>query len=579
MRRLTLRAKIMRGIVAPFFAVLAVLSVALGVANATFWKPNDVVIAYTKVTGTRYIVTDPGVLNLVDNRVRVSVAALHTRKPICVAVGLTKDVRGWIAGSSVQRITGLHDWNNLSVKKVSVKNKVAAEASTDSDDPDVPFKKSNLWPIVTCQLGLAKLAINTADYVQTAGSASYDHAVATGAMKKSKDSAKNASNHKDARSIRIRSQAAKRVLLIDLGDNSPEASIELRWRRHQVPDFATPLYFIAVLFAALSLLAATIFAMEPHRRRNKQLVASRSGVLTVKSARSEEVSFIEAFAGTWSGMFGHKHHKKSSGSHARHGSHARNHKNSSYEGNNQIDDNKQVRTAYASTAVSSTDSLAETTVISQDELLAFAARFSQQHDANSKFNSVDSADSADSSDSVDSADSVDSSKDSAKDSTKDIAKDSANSKPEDYAESKENSYSNKNKQDNKRKQNAQNRKNSQNNNRKNKSNGEAQNQSDSKNKNESRNKHGLQNKSNSRGKYGSQNKQGKDNNRNNQNNPNNQNNQNNQRTNDGSDKSKKQSKQQNKQQSRNNRRGYHGSNNNSRYRKNSKGYRGNEQHA
>lgn len=582
MRRLTLRAKIMRGIVAPFFAVLAVLSVALGVANATFWKPNDVVIAYTKVTGTRYIVTDPGVLNLVDNRVRVSVAALHTRKPICVAVGLTKDVRGWIAGSSVQRITGLHDWNNLSVKKVSVKNKVAAEASTDSDDPDVPFKKSNLWPIVTCQLGLAKLAINTADYVQTAGSASYDHAVATGAMKKSKDSAKNASNHKDARSIRIRSQAAKRVLLIDLGDNSPEASIELRWRRHQVPDFATPLYFIAVLFAALSLLAATIFAMEPHRRRNKQLVASRSGVLTVKSARSEEVSFIEAFAGTWSGMFGHKHHKKSSGSHARHGSHARNHKNSSYEGNNQIDDNKQVRTAYASTAVSSTDSLAETTVISQDELLAFAARFSQQHDANSKFNSVDSADSADSADSVDSVDSVDSSKDSTKDSTKD----SANSKSEDYAESKENSYSNKNKQDNKRKQNAQNRKNSQNNNRKNKSNGEAQNQSDSKNKNESRNKHGLQNKSNSRGKYGSQNKQGKDNNRNNQNNPNNQNNQNNQRTNDGSDKSKKQSKQQNKQQSRNNRRGYHGSNNNSRYRKNSKGYRGNsssergnEQHA
>lgn len=592
MRRLTLRAKIMRGIVAPFFAVLAVLSVALGVANATFWKPNDVVIAYAKVTGTRYIVTDPGVLNLVDNRVRVSVAALHTRKPICVAVGFTKDVRGWIAGSSVQRITGLRDWNNLSVKKVSVKNKVAAEASTDSDDPDVPFQKSNLWPIVTCQLGLAKLAINTADYVQTAGSASYDHAVATGAMKKSKDSTKAASNHKDARSIRIRSQAAKRVLLIDLGDNSPAASIELRWRRHQVPDFATPLYFVAVLFAALSLLAATIFAMEPHRRRNKQLVASRSGVLTVKPARSEEVSFIEAFAGTWSGMFGHKHHKKSSGSHARHGSHARSHKNSSYEGNNQIDDNKQVRTAYASTAVSSTDSLAETTVISQDELLAFAARFYQQHDANSKLNSEDSADSVDS---------VDSSKDSTKDSAKDSTKDSANSKSEDswkghasedYAESKENSYSNKNKQDNKRKQNAQNRKNPQNNNRKNKSNGEAQNQSDSKNKSESRNKHGLQNKSNSRSKYGSQNKQGKDNNRNNQNNqnnpnnPNNPNNQNNQRTNDGSDKSKKQSKQQNKQQSRNNRREYHGSNNNSRYRKNSKGYRGNsssergnEQHA
>ena len=35
-RRVTLRTKIMRRIVAPFFVVLAVLSVALGVANATF---------------------------------------------------------------------------------------------------------------------------------------------------------------------------------------------------------------------------------------------------------------------------------------------------------------------------------------------------------------------------------------------------------------------------------------------------------------------------------------------------------------------------------------------------------------
>ena len=83
MRRLTLRSKIMRGVVAPFFALLAVLSVVLGVANATFWKPSNVVIAYANVSGTRYIVTDPGVLNLVDNRVRISVAALHTRKPIC----------------------------------------------------------------------------------------------------------------------------------------------------------------------------------------------------------------------------------------------------------------------------------------------------------------------------------------------------------------------------------------------------------------------------------------------------------------------------------------------------------------
>lgn len=145
MRRLTLRSKIMRGVVAPFFALLAVLSVVLGVANATFWKPSNVVIAYANVSGTRYIVTDPGVLNLVDNRVRISVAALHTRKPICVAVGLTKDVRGWVAGSPVQRITGLRDWNNLSVSEVSGKTSVQAGDSVDIKDPDVKFQESNLY--------------------------------------------------------------------------------------------------------------------------------------------------------------------------------------------------------------------------------------------------------------------------------------------------------------------------------------------------------------------------------------------------------------------------------------------------
>lgn len=388
MRRLTLRSKIMRGVVAPFFALLAVLSVVLGVANATFWKPSNVVIAYANVSGTRYIVTDPGVLNLVDNRVRISVAALHTRKPICVAVGLTKDVRGWVAGSPVQRITGLRDWNNLSVSEVSGKTSVQAGDSVDIKDPDVKFQESNLWPIVTCQLGLAKLAINTADYVQSSGSASYDHAVASGTMPKSGTRASKSNSH-DASSSSLRSQAARRVLLIDLGDNVPEASVELRWRRNQIPDFATPLYFVGVLFAVLAILSATIFAMAPHRRRNKQLIASRSGVLAVKSAQRDEVTFAEAISGTMSGIFGHKRHKKDSGSHARHGDHARRRKDSMQSGDS---NGMQTRIASASTAVASTDSLAETTVIAQDEMLAFATRFMQQHDDNSYLDDLDNAD-------------------------------------------------------------------------------------------------------------------------------------------------------------------------------------------
>ena len=564
MRRLTLRTKIMRGIVAPFFAVLAVLSVIFGIANATFWKPNDVVIAYTHVSGTRYIVTDPGVLNLVDNRVRVSVAALRTRRPICVAVGLTKDVRGWVAGSPVQRITGLRDWNNLSVKKVAGKTFVHSDYPSNTADEDVPFRESNLWSNVTCQLGLAKFAINTSDYVQTAGSASYDHAVATGAVKKSGTREKNNSNHRDTRSVRLRSQAARRVLLIDLGDNVPSASIELRWRRHQVPDFATPLYFMAALFAVLALLAATIFAMAPHRRRNKQLVASRSGVLTVKPSRSEEVTFAEAFAGSWANMLARKRHKNS-GCHARHGAHSR--RNKSVEENvNNVYDSKQVRTASASTAVSPTDSLAETTVISQDELIAFASRFMQQHDLSddSAFKSNNSFEYLD----ADSSYAVEESSDLHNADSNNI-----NSDNQKDAKNRRNYQNKKNTQNQRVRQNRRNNRNLQDSKQDNKDSQNSQNL-DNQNPHDVRNKKSLHNNQNNlRDKRAKRNKQDSQNKRDNQNSQNSQHSQND----NGKRDNHNQTNQRNKQhkQYRSNRRGNYDNGNSGRYRKNSKGYRGN----
>lgn len=579
MRRLTLRSKIMRGGVAPFFALLAVLSVVLGVANATFWKPSNVVIAYTKVSGTRYIVTDPGVLNLVDNRVRISVAALHTRKPICVAVGLTKDVRGWVAGSPVQRITGLRDWNNLSVSEMSGKTSMQAEGSVDIKDPDVKFQESNLWPIVTCQLGLAKLAINTADYVQSSGSASYDHAVASGTMPKSGTRSSKSNSH-DASSSSLRSQAARRVLLIDLGDNVPEASVEFRWRRNQIPDFATPLYFVGALFAVLAILSATIFAMAPHRRRNKQLIASRSGALTVKSAQRDEVTFAEAISGTMSGIFGHKRRKKDSGSHARHGTHARRRKDSMQSGDS---NGMQItRVASASTAVASTDSLAETTVIAQDEMLAFAARFMQQHDDNSYLDDLDNAD--DEFNDLQNQDDAENAGDSAKAEDTENADDAENAK---YSENLTESENTENKQ---YKRNSQNIKTPRN---KKKSYAKA---SDSDNLNDHKDKRQQQNK------YAQQNnkRRNRQNDRNNANNsekfakkrletvkpsdsnskishesskkkPNDRENY----RNSESDKRQNSSKNSNDKQSRIKRNGFRGDGGNGRYRKNVKGYRGN----
>lgn len=406
MQRPTKRAKFMRGIVAPIFGLLAVLSIVLGVLNATVWKPNSIVSAHTNVYGSRYIVTDPGVLNLVDYRVKISVAALNTRKPICVAVGLAKDVRGWTRGYSVQRITGLQDWENLSTvpmkaddsAKSDLNNKNSVDSANNSDSKaskDVDFKDSDLWTNATCQMGLAKLFVNAEDFEQSENIVPGDLSSGNAVNQENQDNQDNQensqSNHQKVSSA-LRARISRRVLIIDLGKNSPEAFVEFRWRRHNLPDFATPLYFVGALFVLLCVLSASVFAMAPHRRRNKRLVASRSGLITVESvSRDEEVKFSDAFAGTMASIFGSfakdkkSRHKGSSASHARHGAHS---KTRVAKSQATVDLSVNVKSGLNS---SPTPSLDETAVISKEDLQSYFARFASESVSDVSKNNSDSS--------------------------------------------------------------------------------------------------------------------------------------------------------------------------------------------
>ena len=387
----------MRGVVAPIFGLLAALSIVLGVLNATVWKPSSIVSAHANVYGSRYIVTDPGVLNLVDYRVKISVAALNSRKPICVAVGLAKDVRGWTKGYSVQRITGLNNWNSLSTDVMQADDGARID-STKTDDSkvskdaskDVDFKDSDLWTNATCQMGLAKLFVNAADFEQAGNAA--DLAIKQESQERSQEqnnaqsNAQNGAQSQTSRqklSSELQSKIARRVLIIDLGKNSPEAFVELRWRRHNLPDFATPMYFVGALFILLCGLSASVFAMAPHRRRNKRLVASRTGLISVENNSQEEVKFSEALAGTIAGIFGsHKDkkskHKVGSGAHARHGVHAR---TRTAKSKSAVDSSISVKSGLNS---SKTAALDETTVISKDDLQAYFARLASESSSDFK---------------------------------------------------------------------------------------------------------------------------------------------------------------------------------------------------
>lgn len=397
MQRPTKRARFMRGVVAPIFGLLAALSIVIGVLNATVWKPSSIVSAHANVYGSRYIVTDPGVLNLVDYRVKISVAALNSRKPICVAVGLAKDVRGWTKGYSVQRITGLNNWNSLSADVMQADDDARIDSTKTADSKvskdaskDVAFKDSDLWTNATCQMGLAKLFVNAADFEQAGNAA--DLALKQESQERSQEQNNAQSNSKNGAqsqtsrqklSSELQSKIARRVLIIDLGKNSPEAFVELRWRRHNLPDFATPMYFVGALFILLCGLSASVFAMAPHRRRNKRLVASRTGLISVENNSQEEVKFSEALAGTIAGIFGsHKDkkskHKVGSGAHARHGVHARTRTTKSKAA---VDSSISVKSGLNS---SKTAALDETTVISKDDLQAYFARLASESSSDFK---------------------------------------------------------------------------------------------------------------------------------------------------------------------------------------------------
>ena len=218
--RPTRHARIMRGVVTPILGLLAVACIGLGIMNATYWKPSSQIAASAAVKGTQYIVTDPGVLPLVDNQVTVSADAGSSDREVCLALGSNKDVIGWLARQPYVRVTGLNEWTTLATTKVSAQGSAA-----DAGDDAVAFKDSDMWTSVTCGTGTVKAETKVASDSGT-------------------------------------------VAIIDLGKSS-NATVHMNWVRQTLPDFAMPFYFAGGLLALLAVLAASKSRQRrsPFRRR------------------------------------------------------------------------------------------------------------------------------------------------------------------------------------------------------------------------------------------------------------------------------------------------------------------------
>lgn len=248
------RATIMRGVVTPIFGLLAAALIFLGVLNATEWKPSAQ-IAATTATDTRYVVTDPGMLSLVDDQVTIDVTSESDAK-LCVVSGLSRDISGWIAGHTYTRLTGLSSWTQISTE--------AAKASGDSQpqDGDVTLEQSDMWTGVVCGTGSVHIE-------------------------------RPAESNTTPLLFDTNADAASNVT------DGGKLNITLHWTRSTLPDYATPLYFIGGMCAVAAVLCASLFAMHPSKRRKKNANEPRTPI-----AEEIEVTIPHLVFGAIGSFFG-----------------------------------------------------------------------------------------------------------------------------------------------------------------------------------------------------------------------------------------------------------------------------------
>ncbi|GIG22329.1 hypothetical protein Cch01nite_30530 [Cellulomonas chitinilytica] len=112
--------------------VLGLVVVGLGIASATVWRADDVLVAESGGQ-SRTLVTDPGVLELGGDPVTITVR-VPDKGRVVLAVGRDTDVEGWVGTDAHDRVTGLSSWDRLAVTGVEA----APTASPSPSDAAAP---------------------------------------------------------------------------------------------------------------------------------------------------------------------------------------------------------------------------------------------------------------------------------------------------------------------------------------------------------------------------------------------------------------------------------------------------------
>ncbi len=105
-------------VLASLLCLLGAAALTLGIASATAWRADDVLVADAVAPeGTTMIVTAPGVLDLAADE--VTVTATVPRGDVVIALGRTADVEAWVGTDAHLVVTGLAEWHTLAADAVA----------------------------------------------------------------------------------------------------------------------------------------------------------------------------------------------------------------------------------------------------------------------------------------------------------------------------------------------------------------------------------------------------------------------------------------------------------------------------
>lgn len=307
---LSKRKAVLRRIVAPIFAVIAVLSIITAVLCLTVWRVNPQVDIATTSMSTAYAVTDAGLLDTTDGPVTItartdskaSKTSSSSSPQICIALTSSSDALGWLEGTAYTRISGFNSWQEFATTAHKAQGKTAQGNAT--------FTNSDMWQQVRCGAGSVNLTwqkqhdqdavvvvhvLDEQESAQLAKEQQQGNADATdqstAQSDQSADQTANTEKSKSDTSVNRNADA--------------QMTVRMQWTRSSTPNHATPLWIIAATALLLAILCATLFVVWPkphvprvgrhgHGTRTRHSTMYRHGAKAVGAAGATNAVVVGA---------------------------------------------------------------------------------------------------------------------------------------------------------------------------------------------------------------------------------------------------------------------------------------------